>query len=138
MNRGIRHNGFLLTESMVALAVLLVILSCMALTLKVFRKINQYQLARQQCISAAQAQLDCIAVTGSPIDNEIIKRLWPKVSIKIEQSDGKYQWQGLKLVKVKATAKADNKDVSVELARYLAPEREIRPVSTRHQAEVGQ
>ena len=138
MNRGIRHNGFLLTESMVALAVLIVILSCMALTLKVFRKINQYQLARQQCISAAQAQLDCIAVTGSPIDNEIIKRLWPKVSIKIEQSDGKYQWQGLKLVKVKATAKADNKDVSVELARYLAPERKIRPVSTRHQAEVGQ
>jgi type II secretory pathway pseudopilin PulG len=126
MSKNTRHNGFLLTELMVALAVLIVILSCMALSMRVFRKINQYQLARQQCVSAAQAQLDCVAVTGNPINNEIIKRLWPKVKVQIEQADGKYQWQGLKLVKVKATAKADNKDVSVELARYLAPEREIR------------
>jgi len=138
MSKNIRHNGFLMTELMVALTVLIVILACMALSLRAFSKINNYQLTRQQCISAAQAQLDCIAVTGSPIDNEIIKRLWPKVNIQIEQSDGKYQWEGLKLVKVKATANADRKAVSVELAGYLAPEREIRPVSTRRQAEVGQ
>jgi type II secretory pathway pseudopilin PulG len=126
MSKEIKYSGFLLTELIVAMTVLIVILSCMALTLKVFRKINNYQLTRQQCVSAAQAQLDSIAVTGSPIDNEIIKRLWPKVSIKIEQSDGTGQWQGLKLIKVRTTAKADNKAVSVELARYLASEREIR------------
>jgi hypothetical protein len=32
----------------------------------------------------------------------------------------------MKLVKVNATAKADNKDVSVELARYFAPAGVIR------------
>ncbi len=126
MSKNTRHNGFLLTELMTALAVLMVILTCMALSLKVFRKINNYQLARQQCISATQAQLDCIAVTGEPIDEKDFKRLWPKLSVEIEQSDGTGRWQGLKLIRVRATAKADNKGVSVELARYFAPQGEIR------------
>ncbi len=123
MSKNTRHNGFLLIEMMVALAVLVVILSCMALTLKAFRKINKYQLVRQQCISASQAQLDCLEVTGRPISEDDLKRLWPKLSVKIEQSDGTGQWQGLKLIKVRAAAKADNKDVSVELARFFVPER---------------
>jgi prepilin-type N-terminal cleavage/methylation domain-containing protein len=121
MSKGIKHNGFLLTELMVAMAVLVIILTCMAMMLKVFKNINQYQLARQQCISAAQAQLDCIAVTGEPISEENLKRLWPKMNIEVKRSDGIGQWEGLKLIKVSATAKADNKDVSVELARFLVP-----------------
>jgi prepilin-type N-terminal cleavage/methylation domain-containing protein len=121
MRKKIKHNGFLLTELMVAMAVLVVILSCMALSLKAFKKINNYQLTRQQCISAAQGQLDCIAVTGWPISDEDLKRLWPKMSVEIEQSDGIDRWQGLKLIKVRAIAKADNKDISVELARYIVP-----------------
>ena len=121
MSKGIKHNGFLLTELMVAMAVLVIILACMAMMLKVFKNINQYQLARQQCISAAQAQLDCIAVTGEPISEENLKRLWPKMNIEVKRSDGIGQWEGLKLIKVSATAKADNKDVSVELARFLVP-----------------
>ena len=121
MSKGIKHNGFLLTELMVAMAVLVIILTCMAMMLKVFKNINQYHLARQQCISAAQAQLDCIAVTGEPISEKDFKRLWPKINFQIEQSNGAGQWQGMKLVKVNGTAKADNKDVSVELARYVVP-----------------
>ena len=113
------YKGYLLTELMVAMAVLVIILSCMAMMLKVFRDVNQYQLTRQQCIAAAQAQLDCIAVTGRPIIEEDLKRLWPEVNIITEQSDGKNQWQGLALVKVKATAKAGRKNVTVELARYI-------------------
>jgi type II secretory pathway pseudopilin PulG len=126
MSKGIRHNGYLLTELMVAMAILVVILACMAMALKTFKKINDCQLTRQQCIAAAQAQLDCIAVTGEPISEKDFKRLWPKINFQIEQSNGAGQWQGMKLVKVNATAKADNKDVSVELARFLAPERENR------------
>lgn len=126
MRRENRHNGYLLTELMVAMAVLVVILACMAMSLKTFKKINQYQLTRQRCIAAAQAQLDCIAVTGQPISDGDFKRLWPKMNIEIVQTAGKEQWQGLELIKVKATAGTDNKDVSVELARFLAPERENR------------
>ncbi|MCX5633720.1 MAG: type II secretion system protein [Phycisphaerae bacterium] len=124
MNKRNKHNGFLLTELIVALTVLVIILSCLAMALKVFRNINQYQLTRQRCISAAQAQLDCIAVTGKAIDDEDFKRLWPKMSIEIKQSDGIDQWQGLKLVNVRATVKDINKDITVELARYFAPKGE--------------
>jgi len=126
MSKEIKYSGFLMTELIVAMTVLIVILACIALSLRAFRKINNYQLTRQQCISAAQAQLDCIAASGRPIDEQDLKRLWPKISIEIKQSDGINQWQGLKLVKVKATAKADNKGVSIELTRYFAPERGIR------------
>jgi hypothetical protein len=126
MSKNIKHSGFLLTELITALAVLVVILSCMALALKVFRKVNQYQLARQRCVSAAQAQLDCIAVTGEPISEKDFKRLWPKMNVEIEQSDGIERWQGLKLIKVKATTKADNKRVSVELAGYFVSQGEGR------------
>lgn len=122
MSKRNRHNGFLLTELMTALALLMIILTCMALSLKVFRRINQYQLIRQRCVAAAQAQLDCITVTGQPISEEDLKRLWPKLNIEIEQSDGTGQWQGMKLLKVRATAKADNRKVSVELAGFLASE----------------
>ncbi len=121
-----KYNGYLITELMVALIVLGIILGCMALSMKVFKKLNSYQLIRQQCISAAQAQLDCIVVTGRPIDNEDFKSLWPKIDFQVEQSDGNGLWQGLKLIKVKTSAKADNKAVSVELARYFSPQGEIR------------
>jgi type II secretory pathway pseudopilin PulG len=126
MSKNTRYNGYLLTELLVAMTVLAVILVCIALSLNAFGRINNYQLTRQQCISAAQSELDCIAATGRPIDEQDLKRLWPKMSVEIKQSDGINQWQGLKLVKVKATAKADNKNVSIELARYFASEREIR------------
>ena len=126
MSKRNKHNGFLLTELIVALAVLVIILSCLAMALKIFRNINQYQLTRQRCISAAQAQLDCIAVTGKEISDEDFKRLWPKMSVEIKQSDGIDQWQGLKLIKVKAAAQVDNKMVSVEMARYFAPKGENR------------
>jgi Tfp pilus assembly protein PilV len=124
MNKRNKHSGFLLTELIVALTVLVIILSCLAMALKIFRNINQYQLTRQRCISAAHAQLDCITVTGKEISDEDFKRLWPKMSVEIKQSDGIDQWQGLKLVKVKAAAQADNKVVSVEMARYFAPKGE--------------
>ena len=123
MSKDAKCNGFLMTELVVAMAVLITVLACMALSLKVFRGVNEYQLTRQRCISGAQAQLDCITVTGEPISEKDMQRLWPGMSVEIKQSDGSGQWQGLKLFKVRATAKAGHKDVTVELARYLAAER---------------
>ncbi|MGA2916726.1 MAG: type II secretion system protein [Sedimentisphaerales bacterium] len=126
MNKRNNHKGFLLAEMIVAMTVLAIILSCLALSMSAFRKINNYQLVRQQCISAAQAQLDSIAAAGRPIGDDDLKRLWPKVNLQIEQSDGTDKWQGMKLVKVRASAKAGNKAVSIELAEFFAPEREIQ------------
>ena len=126
MSKRNKHKGFLLTELIVALTVLAIILICLALSMNVFRRINNYQLVRQQCISAAQAQLDSVAAAGRLIGDDDLKRLWPKVNLQIEQSDGTDQWQGMRLVKIKASAKAGNKDVSVELAEFFAPEGEIR------------
>jgi type II secretory pathway pseudopilin PulG len=123
MNKNAKYNGFLMTELMVAMAVLITVLACFALSLKVFRSVNEYQLTRQQCISGAQAQLDSIAVTGEPISEKDMQRLWPGMNVEIKQSDGSGQWQGLKLFKVRATAKAGHRDVTIELARYLAAER---------------
>ena len=126
MSKRSKHKGFLMTELIVAMTVLAIILICLAFAMKAFRKINNYQLVRQQCISAAQAQLDSIAAAGRSIDNDNSKRLWPKVDIQIEQSNGTGQWEGMKLIKVKASAHAANKAVSVELAGYFALQGEIR------------
>ena len=120
MNRK-KYSGYLLTEMIVGLTVLITILACIAMVMKTFKDLNQYQLTRQRCISAAQGQLDSIAVTGKPISDEEIKRLWPKMKIEIEQTDGTGQWEGLELVKVKATSKDMRKEISVELARYFSP-----------------
>ena len=120
MNRK-KYSGYLLTEMIVGLTVLITILACIAMVMKTFKDLNQYQLTRQRCISAAQGQLDSIAVTGKPISDEEIKGLWPKMKIEIEQTDGTGQWEGLELVKVKATSKDMRKEISVELARYFSP-----------------
>jgi type II secretory pathway pseudopilin PulG len=126
MKTKIKNSGFILTEVIVALIVLGVIMGCVAAALGAFGKFNKYQLARQKCIAAAQGQLDCIAATGKPINDEDFQKLWPKAEFKITQTPGKDRWQGLELTKVKVTAKAANKDVSVELERYFSPSGEKR------------
>jgi len=119
-DRNKKYRGFLLTEFVCSLVVLGIILGCLALSLNGFRKFNHYQLVRQRCISAAQAELDSIAVTGREISAEDFKRLWPRLSVSVEKKDGTGQWEGLELVSVKAKAKSFNNDVEVELSRYIS------------------
>jgi type II secretory pathway pseudopilin PulG len=120
--RNKKYRGFLLTELMVSLVVLGFILTCLALSLNGFRKFNHYQLVRQRCISAAQAELDCIATTGREISEEDFKRLWPSLSISVEKTAGTGQWEGLELVSVKTKANSFNNNVEVELSRYISGE----------------
>jgi type II secretory pathway pseudopilin PulG len=119
-DRNKKYRGFLLTELVCSLVVLGIILGCLALSLNGFRKFNYYQLVRQRCIAAAQAELDSIAVTGREISEEDFQRLWPRLSVSIEKTDGTGQWEGLKLVSVKAKGKSFNNDVEVELNRYIS------------------
>ena len=117
-----KPKGFLLTEMTIALTIFSLLFLALAISLHTFAKFNRYQLVRQRCISAAQAQLDSIAVTGKPISTEDFKRLWPKLNISMKKSDAAGQWQGMKLVKVTAKGNSFNKIVKVELSRYILDE----------------
>jgi len=108
-----------MTELIVSIAVLGMIMIAFAVSLDGFRRLNYYHFTKQRCVSAAQATLDSIAVTGKPIDQADVNRLWPDIFIKIEESDGTGQWKGLKLVTVSAQKVVGDKNVGVHLSRYI-------------------
>ena len=117
-----KYGGFLWTEVAIALTILGILLIGLALSLDAFRRFNHYQLVKQRCIAAAQAQLDSIAATGESIRDEDFKRLWPKLSVSIKKSAGTGQWEGMKLVRVTASGKSLDKEVKVKLSRYVLRE----------------
>lgn len=114
-----KYSGFFLTEIIVASGILGILLVGLAMSMFGFAKFNRYQLVRQQCIAAAQAELDSITATGKPIPDEDFKRLWPKLEVNLESSVGANQWQGLSLVEVTTKGMSYNKEVKVKLARYV-------------------
>ena len=95
------------------------LLAGVAFSLNGIVKFNRYQLIRQQCIAAAQAELDSLTAMGRPIPDEDFKRLWPELNISIEEKAGTDQWQGMKLVKVTASGKSFRKQVQIKLSRYI-------------------
>jgi len=114
-----RHRGYLITEMIVSLSVLGVLITALASSLIGFARFNHYQLVRQRCISAGQATLDSIASTGSAIPGEDFERLWPGVTISIQQRDGTGQWQGMKFLQVRTRANSFNRKIEVQLSRYV-------------------
>jgi type II secretory pathway pseudopilin PulG len=114
------HRGFLMTELMVSLVVLGMLLIAFTISLGGFRRLNHYQLTKQHCISAAQATLDSIAATGAEIDGNDLKRLWPNISIRIDETEGTGQWNGLKLITVTAKGQSLSKKTEVRLSRYFS------------------
>ncbi len=114
-----RHEGFLLTEMVVSMTILGILLTGLALSLHGFAKFNRYQLVRQQCIAAAQAELESIATTGGQIPDEDFARLWSNVSVSTEKSSGTGQWVGMELVEVTAVGMSFRKEVKIQLSRYF-------------------
>lgn len=117
-----KYGGFLAVEVAVALTILGMLIVGLALSLDGFAKLNRYQLVRQRCVAAAQAELDSLAATGEPISERDFERLWPKLAVAIEESEGIGQWKGMKLVKVTASGKSFGNEVKVQLARYILTE----------------
>ena len=115
-----KYRGFFFTELVVSLTILGVILAGFAMSLDGIRRLNGYQLVRQRCISAARAELESIAITGKAIDESNFKRLWPKMTVSIEESEGKGQWEGMQLVRVTTSAESFNNNVEIRLSRYFA------------------
>jgi len=114
-----RYRGYLFAEMMAALAVMGVLLVGFAVSLDGFRRFNDYQLVRQRCIAAAQAQLDSITERGKALDDEDFKQLWPKLTASIQESPGTGQWQGLILVEVTVNGRSYNRQVRIKLSRYI-------------------
>ena len=120
MKKNLRHRGLSLTEVIICIGLLTLMLACVGMTLGAFRGINHYHHNRLRCTAAAQAQLNNIAVTGGPIDEQVFNGLWPRINISIEKSAGKSQWCGLTLVTVTAGTGSPISDVEIKLARYIA------------------
>jgi hypothetical protein len=116
------YNGFLLTEITVALTVTGILLVGFALALHAFATFNRYQLVRQRCIAASQAELDSIAATGKPISAEDFEQFWPMLSVSIKKSAGTGQWKGMELVEVTTKGKSFRNEVKVRLSRYILTE----------------
>ena len=118
-NKSADRRGFLMTEIIVALTVLGLLLAGLGVSLAGSARFNRYQLTRQQCIAAAQAQIESIAATGQPVPNQEVTRLWPGLTVSIKETPGAGQWQGLTLVEVTALGKTYGKNVEIRLSRYL-------------------
>ncbi len=114
-----RRHGFLTAELLVATALLGLIITGLAVSMNGFSMFNGYQWTRQRCTAAAQAQLDSIAATGAPIDEQELKRLWSEVEVVVETTPGGPPWDGLELVQVTATAQAGAREVTIHLTRYI-------------------
>ncbi|MBN2019912.1 MAG: type II secretion system protein [Sedimentisphaerales bacterium] len=114
-----RQRGFMMTELIVSMTVFATLLIAFAISLDGFKRLNSFNLVKQRAISAAQANLDSIAATGAPVDPNDLSRLWPGMTIKIDESKGLGQWKGLNLVTVTAQAMSFNKKVEISLSRYF-------------------
>ena len=115
-----KYRGFLFAELIISLTILGVILAGLAMSLDGIRRLNDYQLVRQRCISAARAELESIAMTGRAIEKHDFERLWPKMSVSIERSQGTGQWEGMQLVRVTTSAESPKNKVEIRLSRYFA------------------
>ncbi len=122
--RSNKYGGFLITETVIAFAILGILTVGFAISLNAFSQFNGYQMVRQRCIAAGVAQLESISVTGQPITEEDLKRLWPGISVSFEKSEGSGQWQGTELVKVTTSGKSYRRKVEVEMARYILIQRD--------------
>jgi len=113
------NKGFLTAELAVSIALLGLILAGLATSLQGFARLNHYQWTRQRCVAAAEAQLDSLTVTGKPVDDAELKRLWPEVNVAVDRRAGVTPWDGLDLVRITATGRTGAREVTVRLERYV-------------------
>lgn len=119
LSKNRRHSGFILTEMIVSLSLFALLLAGLALSLYGIAKFNHYQLIRQECIAAAQAQIESIATTGEAISDDDIADLWSNINVSSKKSPGTGQWASMELLEVTAVGKSFRKEVKIRLSRYL-------------------
>jgi Tfp pilus assembly protein PilV len=112
--------GWVLTEAVVAVALLGLLLGGLATIQSSTAALNDTYMNQQRCLSAATAMLDSLAATGRPLSADDCQRLWPNVTASVEQAAGQGDWAGLTLVKVVTTAEDRGRQVRMEQNRYMA------------------
>jgi type II secretory pathway pseudopilin PulG len=117
-----RYRGVWLAEMIVALSVLGILLVLFALSMDAYARFNRYQLVRQQCISAALAQLDSYTAVGKQIPVEEFNRLWPNLDVSVNRSPGTGQWEQMELIEVTTSGKSYRNKVEIKLSRYVLPQ----------------
>jgi type II secretory pathway pseudopilin PulG len=130
----IRCGGFLLAELIISIALLGLIMVCLAVSMNGFSLVNDCQWARQRCTAAAQAQLDSLSATGGPIEPKELQRLWPGVAVSTDRSSAAAPWEGLELIQTTATTQAGPREIMVRLTRYV---RRASPLATQAHATGG-
>ena len=118
------RGGWILIELVVAVGILGILLTALGQIQYQLTKLNALQWTKARCVTAGQGQLDSIAATGSPIAKDELERLWPGIKLQIQRSPGQGDWQGLTLLSVTAIGQTKGKEVKVELARYIAQQKE--------------
>ena len=112
------RSGWMLTETITATAILMILVLTLNYTLNGLRKFNDYQQVRRRCVAAAQAQLDSIVATDRQLTDEEIERLWPGLTVEVAREAGDGGWQRLQRIQVIARGQSIRRNVSVELSRY--------------------
>jgi type II secretory pathway pseudopilin PulG len=110
-----------MAEVIVSVSILAMVFAGLGITLAGFARFNGAQWARQQCLAAAQAQLDSLVVTGRPLTEDDLERLWPHMTVATNRTPGRDQWEGLDLLEVTASMNHSPLRATVRLARYVLP-----------------
>jgi len=118
-----QSGGWTAIEALATIMILGMLLGGLGIAQWRMGEFNAVQHARRQCVAAAQAQIESLAARGKGMDGSDARRLWPGVSVAVEQSPGGGQWQGLTLVRATGSTEAKGRPVRVSLARYLPAER---------------
>ena len=121
MNTQRKQKGLLSVELVVAISVLATVIGVLVTLEHSFGKLNNKLWAKHICRNAGQAQMDSIAVIGKPIEDAAFEKLWPGVTFQLKTSDGDGQWRGLQRIDLTLSKKVKQKDVQVQLTRYLPP-----------------
>ena len=111
--------GWLTVELMASVALMALLIGLLATLGSAFKKVNDQRWLRQTLTAAGQAQMDAIAVTGKPIDEQKFSELWPGVTCDIRINAGDGQWAGLREVQLNLSAEKRGKTVASEMVQYV-------------------
>jgi Tfp pilus assembly protein PilV len=113
------NKGFLMIEVVTSLLLVVLLTAALTTAMRFYGIVNRSQLARQRCLSVAEAQLDSIMVQKKQLSQDNIRWLWPDVACTVEKQPGQDTWKGLDLYTVTATTKVRNREISVRMNRYI-------------------
>lgn len=113
------RNGWILIDITVTIFLMVMLFTCLSLTMTATRGYNRLNLTRVQCLSAVQAQMDSLAARGRLIGDKDMNRLFEGIQISVEKKAGEGDWKGLELISISASKRSGRQNVNIQLTRYM-------------------